>query len=367
MSTSNKRKRVVVAMSGGVDSSVAAALLKEQGHDVIGVTMQIWNNGGDQRPESGDRKSCCALAAVEDARRVANMLDIPYYVMNFADVFQRKVVDDFISEYNLGRTPNPCVKCNQHVKFDALLKKVKELDADYIATGHYAKVEKKGDKYLLKKAEDQNKDQSYALYALDQEVLSQILLPLGDITKQETREIAKKLGFANAQKEESQEICFIPDNDYAGFFKKVSPETVKAGPIMDIQGNIIGMHGGIQFFTIGQRKGMGLSRPEPTYVVKIDQKTNTLIVGGRGDVLGDDLIVSKINWINRDKASSLRKAKVKIRYNSPEAEAEILLLEQGKIRVMFKEPQFAITPGQSAVIYDGDEVVGGGVIEAANK
>ncbi|MFC1768081.1 tRNA 2-thiouridine(34) synthase MnmA, partial [Candidatus Margulisiibacteriota bacterium] len=337
-------------------SSVAAALLKKQGYDVVGITMQIWPH------EKGQEGGCCSLTAVDDARRVANLLDIPYYVLNFKEIFQKKVIDNFISEYDHGRTPNPCIRCNQYVKFEALLNKVKELEVDYISTGHYAKIEKRGSRYILKKANDLNKDQSYALYPLSQDALSKTLLPLGDITKSEVRKIARELGFANADKEESQEICFIPDNNYAEFFKKVSPETVKPGPIVDVHGNIIGMHGGIQFFTIGQRRGLGLARPEPTYVVKIDQKTNTLVVGSKGDALGDDLIAGEINLVSVDKIGSPMKVQAKIRYNSDGADAMLYPLND-KVKLVFNEPQVAITPGQSAVFYQGDDLIGGGIIE----
>jgi tRNA-specific 2-thiouridylase len=344
----NTIKKIVVAMSGGVDSSVAAALLKEEGHDVIGVTMQIWPGGKES--------SCCSLSAVEDARRVANKLGIPYYVLNFKKIFKRKVIDYFISEYECGRTPNPCVKCNQHIKFDALLEKAKGLGVDFLATGHYAKIEKIKGKYLLKKGIDAKKDQSYFLYSLNQEALSRTIFPLGGLTKQEVRRIAKKFKLNVADKEESQEICFVEGN----FGELFHP---KEGDIIDLSGKVIGKHKGYQLYTIGQRKGLGLSRKNPAYVLKIDPKTNTITVGDRGDVYGDDLIAGDLNWISADRIDAPTKVKAKIRYNSPESDAEILPLSKEKIRVMFKKPQFAITPGQSVVFYDGDTVVGGGIIE----
>jgi len=345
----NTAKKIVVAMSGGVDSSVAAALLKEEGHDVIGVTMQIWPGKKED--------SCCSLSAVEDARRVANKLGIPYYVLNFKQIFKKTVIDDFISEYDRGRTPNPCVRCNQHVKFDALLNKMKALGADYIATGHYARIEKADGRYILKKGVDPKKDQSYFLYALSQKALSKTIFPLGGLTKQEVRKIAKKFKLNVADKEESQEICFVEGN-FGELFRP------KEGDIIDLAGKVIGRHKGYQLYTIGQRKGLGLSRKDPAYVLKIDPKTNTITVGDRGDVYGDDLTAGDLNWISVDRIDAPTKVMAKIRYNSPGSEAEILPLSKEKVRVMFKKPQFAITPGQSVVFYNGDTVVGGGIIES---
>lgn len=344
----NTINKIVIAMSGGVDSSVAAALLKEAGYDVIGITMQIWSGG-----MSG---SCCSLSAVEDARRVANKLGIPYYVLNFKKIFKRRVIDDFISEYNKGRTPNPCVRCNSYVKFDALLKKVKELGVDHIATGHYARIEKMNGRYILKKGVDPRKDQSYFLNSLDQSALSKIIFPVGHLTKKEVRKLAKKFKLPVADKEESQDICFV-EGGFGDMFK------LKKGNIMDRHGKIIGVHKGYQLYTIGQRRGLGISRREPAYVVDIDPKNNTITAGNRGDVYGDDLTAVKLNWISVKKDPSPMKVMAKIRYNSPESEAEILPVSRKKVRVTFKEPQFAITPGQSVVFYDGDAVVGGGIIE----
>lgn len=343
------RKKVVVAMSGGVDSSVAAALLKQQGYDVIGITMQIWSGKKDD--------SCCSLTAVEDARRVADKLGIPYYVLNFKDVFKKGVIDNFVHEYNCGRTPNPCVKCNQLIKFDALLKKVRELGSDYIATGHYARVAKdRSGRYVLKKGKDNKKDQSYFLYPLSQEALSRTIFPLGDLTKPEVRKLAKKFGLKVADKAESQEICFV-EGSLEDFFRP------KGGNIVDLGGSVVGKHKGFQLYTIGQRRGLGLARKEPSYVVKIDPKRNEITVGNRGDAYGDDLVSSHVNTISIGELSSPMNIRAKIRYNSPESEAKLLPLSQGKIRVMFKKPQFAITPGQSVVFYDGEKVVGGGIIE----
>jgi tRNA-uridine 2-sulfurtransferase len=349
----NKDIKVVVAMSGGVDSSVAAALLKEKGYNVIGITMQIWP-GGDR---SG---SCCSLSAVEDARRVANKLGIPFYVLNFKDIFKRTVIDNFISEYEKGRTPNPCVVCNEKIKFEALLKKAEELDADYIATGHYAKVVKKGNRYFLLKGKDGNKDQSYFLYPLSQHALSKTMFPLGDLTKPQVRILAKKFGLKVAEKPESQEICFV-EGSISDFFEP------KQGNIVDMNGKVIGKHKGYQVYTIGQRKGLGIASAEPLYVVKIDPKKNEITAGNKGDVYGDDCIVGHLNLIEEAKLTRKKPVKACIRYRNPVSPAQILPLSQGKIRVMFKKPQFAITPGQSIVFYDGNVVFGGGIIDKAIK
>lgn len=354
--------KVVIAMSGGVDSSVAAARLKQAGYRVIGVTMQVW-------PAGNRFGGCCGIDAVEDAKRVAYQLSIPHYVMNFRDVFARKVIDDFCLEYRRGRTPNPCIRCNQHIKFDALLEKARGLGADFVATGHYAKIEleESTGRYLLKKGVDRNKDQSYFLYTMTQGQLKATLFPVGDLTKAEVRQIAGELGLPVASKPESQEICFIPDNDYTEFIREYIPQAALPGPILDERGNSLGSHRGIMFYTIGQRKRLGLSAPEPQYVIAIQPEKNAIVVGPRERALGSELTAAEMNWIAGPESVTTRKIKARIRYRHREAEAAVTRLNGDTVYVKFTEPQMAITPGQAVVFYHGDAVVGGGTIETAVK
>ncbi|MEE8638672.1 MAG: tRNA 2-thiouridine(34) synthase MnmA [Candidatus Margulisiibacteriota bacterium] len=369
---SANRKKVLVAMSGGVDSSVAAALLKEQGQDVIGATMQVWSSSALRASEDKPSKrfgGCCGIAEINDAKRVADRLNIPHYTLNFRDVFKEKVIDNFVSEYKNGRTPNPCIKCNQYIKFDHLMVKAKELDCDYIATGHYARIESRKQKvehrtqeYYLKKGADKRKDQAYVLYMMNQENLSHTLYPLGDLTKDGVRKIAKDLGLPVHDKDESQEICFIEDDDYGRFLKEVYPEAVKPGPILDREGNILGMHGGIAFYTLGQRKGIGSHQGLPKYVIQIDQEKNAIVIGDQKETFGNELIAEGVNYVSGEVPREPLKVSAKIRYNSPEAEAVLYPLENNNAKVVFKKTQRAITPGQSVVFYKGDEVIGGGII-----
>ena len=360
--------RIVVAMSGGVDSSVAAAILKEGGYQVIGVTMQL-DSWDKQVFETDNPGRCCQHEAVEDAKRVAHKLSIPHYVMNFKDIFSQKVIADFCQEYSLGRTPNPCIRCNQYIKFDALLERVKELGANFVATGHHARIEQDeaSGRYLLKKGADQRKDQSYFLYTLTQEQLRHILLPVGTITKKRVREIARELEIPVAAKPESQELCFIPDNDYPKFIREFIPQAVKPGPIVDKQGNTIGEHQGIIFYTIGQRKGLGIAAQKPLYVTTIVHEQNAIVVGSKEEAYGTELIASRLNWISLTELKEPITAKAKIRYLHNENEAEITPVDTDKVSVRFKEPQMAITPGQAVVFYDGDTVIGGGTIESVGK
>ncbi len=354
--------RVVAAMSGGVDSSVAAAILKEEGYQVIGATMQIWPS--DRQAGGADKfGGCCGTGAVEDAKRVAYELGIPHYVMNFRDIFAQRVITEFCHEYSLGRTPNPCISCNRYIKFDALLERAKGLGADFVATGHHARVDENNGRYLLRKGVDRRKDQSYVLYRLTQEQLSHSLLPIGNFTKERVREIAKELGLPVSAKPESQEICFIPDNDYPRFLKEHIPEAAKPGPILDKEGTILGEHRGILFYTIGQRKRLGMSARERLYVTAIDPERNAITVGSKQEAYNSELIASRLNWIAISKLRQSLPIRAKIRYLHQEAEAVVTPVDGDQVHVKFNKPQLAITPGQAIVFYDGDTVVGGGVIE----
>jgi tRNA-specific 2-thiouridylase len=357
------RKKVMLGMSGGVDSSVAAACLLEKGYDVIGVTMQIWPEMDEERQKR--EGGCCSLSAVDDARSVAHKLGIPYYVLNFKDIFQKSVIDYFIDEYMQGRTPNPCIACNRHVKFDAMLNKALSMGLDYIATGHYAKIEydEARGRYLLKKSVTSAKDQTYALYTLTQEQLKRTLMPIGDYTKERVREMARELGLIVASKPDSQEICFVEDNDYGRFICEHTDAKIKPGNFVDTKGNILGKHKGVVHYTVGQRKGLGIALGKPKYVVEIDTEKNQVVLGDENEVFSDMLIARDLNFISIDRLEEPLRVKAKIRYSAKEADAVISKEGENKVRVTFDLPQRAVTPGQSVVFYDGDIVVGGGIIE----
>jgi len=350
-------RRVAVAMSGGVDSSLAAALLKQAGYEVIGVTMQIWPA---QAPEWDRFGGCCGLGAVEDAKGVAYKLGIPHYVMNFRDIFAQRVIADFCSEYSLGRTPNPCIRGNQYIKFDTLLQRVKELDADFMATGHYARIEQSPNGYRLLKAVDLTKDQSYFLYTLGQSELQHLLLPIGHLHKAEVRRLAAELGLPTATRRDSQDICFIPDNDYRSFIAKHIP--LRAGDIVDTEGRALGKHGGLAQYTVGQRQGLGLASAQRLYVLKLDTPGNRLVVGTKDQLSTNALLANKLFWVSGKAPKDPISITAKIRYKAPEAAAR-LRLRDGVAEVQFHQPQRAIAPGQAIVFYQDNAVLGGGIIE----
>ncbi len=374
--------RVVMAMSGGVDSSVAAALLLKQGYEVIGVTMQLWpselsyyiqnrvnnnahdNHSGLQKNVAEVEGGCCSVSAVEDARAVANKLGIPYYVLNFAASFQETVIDYFADEYLRGRTPNPCIICNHRLKFSKLLKKAITLDADYIATGHYVRkeLEPESGRWLLRKGLDLTKDQSYVLYGLTQEQISRSLFPLGDYTKKEIREKAVELGLTVADKPDSQEICFVPDRNYARFIEEYRPGSVKNGIIRHCNGQVLGEHRGIINFTIGQRKRLGVAIGTPLYVTAIDPDNNEVIVGDEVSIFSNRLIAFNLNWIAIPDLKGPLPVEAKIRYTAKTAPALVTPLTYNQVEVVFETPQWAITPGQVVVFYQGDVMIGGGTI-----
>jgi len=353
------QKRVLLGMSGGVDSSVAGYLLREQGYDVIGVTMKVWPQDCISRAED----KCCGPQAVADARAVAHSLGIPHYVVDEADQFERTVIDYFTSEYQAGRTPNPCVMCNEKLKFGNLWGKAEALGCDYIATGHYAIIEHQEDRAVLRKGADPRKDQSYFLFSLRQPQLRRALTPLGAMRKPEIRKIAHSLGLKVADKIDSQEICFVPGNDYKAFLRShLGENEFHRGEIYDVDGNFVGEHDGIELFTIGQRKGLPGGSARPRYVIDLDAKTNRVIVGDVDDLVCDEFKIDRTNWIGRDLTGENVELAVKVRYSHPGTRAKVTPLENHRARIRLHEPQRAVTPGQAAVIYDGDVVVGGGWI-----
>jgi tRNA-specific 2-thiouridylase len=363
---SNLNKTVVVAMSGGVDSSVSAAILKEQGYNAIGITMKLWDYatvGGNLNYESG----CCSIDSINDARVVCGTLGIPHYVVNFSRDFHDTVINNFIGEYLIGRTPNPCVMCNIKIKWGTLIEKAQSLGADFIATGHYArtKYDEERKKHLLMKGLDEHKDQSYALWGINKEYLAKTIFPVGELTKPEVRKIAEKYKLRTAHKAESQEICFVPDNNYERFLtEKIEglKEKVTSGEIVDKHGNVVGHHRGFPFYTIGQRKGLG-GFGKPVYVTQIDANTNRVYIGNNDELMHYSLIAEKINLLAVDKIEGEMEVTAKIRYSSRPANAVISQIGENKILVKFKNPQRAITHGQSVVFYDDDVVIGGGIIQ----
>ena len=348
--------KALIAMSGGVDSSVAAYLMKE--YDRVGCTMRLFER---EEEKSDNPNTCCSLEDVDDARAVCQRLGIPYYVFNFKEAFQKKIIDRFIRSYEKGETPTPCIDCNRYMKFEMLLQRARELSCELLVTGHYARVEEQDGKFLLKKAKDASKDQSYVLYMLTQEQLAHIRFPLGEYTKDETRAIARENGFVNAKKKDSQDICFVPDGDYASFIKKHTGE-VKTGDFLLSNGEKVGTHKGIVHYTVGQRKHLGVALGRPIFVTKVDAERNLVYLGDEEELFSREATAADFNWIAGETPSEPVRCTVKTRYRQKEIGAVAYPFADGKVRIVFDTPVRAVTPGQAAVLYDGDTVLGGGRI-----
>lgn len=355
-------KKAVIAMSGGVDSSVAALLMKEQGYDAIGITLKLYDNEdiGISR-----EKTCCSLDDVNDARSVAARLSMPFYVLNFAELFQENVIEPFICAYEQGTTPNPCIDCNRYIKFKKLMRRGEELGYPLVVTGHYAQVEFREEtgRYVLKKGLDEGKDQSYVLYSLTQQELARLLLPLGGLHKAQVRELAEKHGFINARKHDSQDICFVPDGDYAAFIQRTRGGPFPSGDFVGTDGKVLGRHKGIIHYTVGQRKGLGLSFPQPMYVVEIDPVENRVVLGEQEALFAQSLTARDVNFISVPGIPTPMEVKAKVRYRHAEQAATVVQTGPDTIALTFHQPQRAITKGQAVVLYEGDTVVGGGVID----
>lgn len=352
--------KALISMSGGVDYSLAAKLMKDKGLDCIGCTMKLYHNE-DAGIESS--RTCCSLDDVEDARSVAYKLGMPFYVFNFTDAFRDTVIRKFIESYENGITPNPCIDCNRYMKFDKLYERAKTLGCDYIVTGHYARIEEQAGKFVLKKALDETKDQSYVLYSMTQDQLVHTMFPIGSMQKTEVRAIAKESGFVNADKPDSQDICFVPNGDYASVIELQTGKESAEGNFVDKQGNNLGRHKGVIHYTIGQRKGLGVSSTEPLYVCNICPKDGNVVLGSNDDLFSREADVSDFNWISGEVPGSEFRCKAKIRYRQPEQWVTVIPTGADTVHIVFDEPQRAITPGQAAVFYDGDTVLGGGTIK----
>lgn len=354
-------KKALVAMSGGVDSSVAAYLTKEMGYNATGITLKLFDN--EDIGETKE-KTCCSLDDIDDARNVCRKIGIPYYVYNFKDSFKENVIDRFISAYENGTTPNPCIDCNRYIKFEKLIRRAEELEFDKVVTGHYSIIEydEGADRFLLKKSADLSKDQSYVLYSLTQKQLSKTLLPLGNLTKSYVREIAESLNLINAKKHDSQDICFVPDGDYAKFIEQYTGRTYPNGNFVDENGNILGKHKGIIRYTVGQRKGLGLALPCPMYVKEKNLEENKVILCENHRLFSKELYATDINLISCDRIDKPMRVKARVRYNQPEQPATVEQTDNNTLHIIFDEPQRAISKGQAVVLYDGEYVIGGGTI-----
>lgn len=355
-------KKALIAMSGGVDSSIAAYLIKEQGYESTGITLKLFDN--DDIGEEKADKTCCSLDDIEDARNVCYKIGIPYYVYNFKDSFKENVISRFIKAYENGTTPNPCIDCNRFIKFEKLIRRAEELEFDYVVTGHYAVIEYNNEtgRYMLKKSADLSKDQSYVLYSLTQKQLSKTLFPLGNMTKEAVRELAEKLDLINAKKHDSQDICFVPDGDYAKFIEQYTGKSYPNGDFVDESGKVLGEHKGIIRYTVGQRKGLGLALPCPMYVKEKDLENNKVILCTNDALFSKELYATDINLISVDKITEPMRVNARVRYNQKEQPATVTQIDENTIHVVFDEPQRAISKGQAVVLYDGDYVVGGGTI-----
>ncbi|MFW5941521.1 MAG: tRNA 2-thiouridine(34) synthase MnmA [Chloroflexota bacterium] len=356
----NKQPRVVVAMSGGVDSSVAAALLVQQGYEVIGMMMRLWSEPG--RGANAPLNRCCTPDQMADARRVADKLDIPFYVVDVQDHFRKTIVQFFIDEHARGRTPNPCIECNRQIRFSYLLDRARALGADYLATGHYARIRRGAQGYELLKAIDESKDQSYVLHVLSQEDMAHVLFPVGEFTKDEVRTMAREFDLPVASKQESMDLCFLGDGDYRRFLSEYAADSVKPGPIVSQDGEELGRHEGLMFYTIGQRKGLGISVGQPIYVLRKDVARNALVVGTRDELGRSELLARDVSWLSGTPPNDPVRAEVKIRYKARPATATVIPLPDGRARVRFDDHVFGATSGQGVTFYDGELCLGGGLI-----
>ena len=354
-----KETKVLLAMSGGVDSSAAGKLLRDAGYDCVGCTMKLYENEDAGLSRS---RTCCSLEDVEDARSAAFRLGIPYYVFNFTDAFREKVIGKFTASYCQGLTPNPCIDCNRYLKFGALFQRAELLGCHYVATGHYARIDCRDGRYDLRKARDESKDQSYVLYMLSQDQLARTLFPLGELRKEAVRDLAEEAGLGNARKPDSQDICFVPDGDYARVIEHQTGNAAEPGDFVSPEGTVLGRHQGLIRYTVGQHRGLGLSLPERRYVCRLCPESNTVVLEPEEALYRREALAGDFHWIAGEPPAGPIRCRVKLRYRQREQDTEAVPLDGGAVRLRFDEPQRAVTPGQAAVLYDGDEVLGGGTL-----